>query len=88
MFASRLSLASNFISSTDIMSTDLAEGWIIVNSVDVETNCGVWLDTGSQCARSLACKAHSMKSKRAVPGRSAPYDQLLLAHQQARRSGV
>lgn len=29
------------------------------------------------CARSLTCKSHSMSAKRAVPGRSQPYDVLL-----------
>jgi SAGA-associated factor 73 len=29
------------------------------------------------CARSLTCKSHSMSAKRAVQGRSQPYDALL-----------
>lgn len=33
------------------------------------------------CARSLTCKSHSMGAKRAVPGRSLPYDMLLAAYQ-------
>ena len=49
--------------------------------VDVEKQCGVTLPNGSQCARSLTCKSHSMGAKRAVPGRSLPYDMLLQAHQ-------
>jgi SAGA-associated factor 73 len=46
--------------------------------VDVERQCGV-LDPekGTMCARSLTCKSHSMSAKRAVPGRSQPYDTLL-----------
>ncbi|EGP88691.1 uncharacterized protein MYCGRDRAFT_31190, partial [Zymoseptoria tritici IPO323] len=46
--------------------------------VDVEKQCGVELPQGGQCARSLTCKSHSMGAKRSVPGRSAPYDKLLL----------
>lgn len=46
-------------------------------SMDVEKQCGVALPNGGFCARSLACKSHSMGAKRAVPGRSAPYDTLL-----------
>ncbi|ODQ82860.1 hypothetical protein BABINDRAFT_164593 [Babjeviella inositovora NRRL Y-12698] len=49
--------------------------------VDVEKQCGVPLPNGGFCARSLTCKTHSMGAKRAVLGRSAPYDQLLLAYQ-------
>lgn len=49
--------------------------------VDVERQCGVNLPNGGQCARSLTCKSHSMGAKRAVPGRSLPYDMLLQAYQ-------
>ena len=49
--------------------------------VDVERQCGVVLPNASQCARSLTCKSHSMGAKRAVPGRSLPYDMLLAAYQ-------
>lgn len=49
--------------------------------VDVEKQCGVALDNGAFCARSLTCKSHSMGAKRAVPGRSLPYDMLLTAYQ-------
>ena len=49
--------------------------------VDVEKQCGVVLPNGGNCARSLTCKSHSMGAKRAVPGRSMPYDQLLAAYQ-------
>lgn len=49
--------------------------------VDVERQCGVELPQGGQCARSLTCKSHSMGAKRGVPGRSAPYDKLLMEYQ-------
>ncbi|KAJ5655789.1 hypothetical protein N7507_007739 [Penicillium longicatenatum] len=49
--------------------------------VDVEKQCGVTLPNGAQCARSLTCKSHSMGAKRAVPGRSLPYDMLLQQYQ-------
>ena len=49
--------------------------------VDVEKQCGVTLPNNQQCARSLTCKSHSMGAKRAVPGRSLPYDMLLQAYQ-------
>lgn len=45
---------------------------------DVDTQCGVINDKGLPCSRSLTCKSHSMGAKRAVPGRSRPYDELLL----------
>ncbi|KAL2106466.1 hypothetical protein VUR80DRAFT_6691 [Thermomyces stellatus] len=49
--------------------------------VDVERQCGVTLPNGMPCARSLTCKSHSMGAKRAVAGRSLPYDMLLAAYQ-------
>ena len=49
--------------------------------VDVEKQCGVLLANGAMCARSLTCKSHAMGAKRAVPGRSLPYDMLLQAYQ-------
>ena len=49
--------------------------------VDVERQCGVPLPNGGYCARSLTCKSHSMGAKRAVPGRSLPYDILLNQYQ-------
>ena len=49
--------------------------------VDVEKQCGVLLANGAHCARSLTCKSHAMGAKRAVPGRSLPYDMLLQAYQ-------
>jgi hypothetical protein len=49
--------------------------------VDVEKQCGVMLPNGAMCARSLTCKSHAMGAKRAVPGRSQPYDYLLAAYQ-------
>lgn len=49
--------------------------------VDIEKQCSVTLASGSQCARSLTCTRHGMSAKRAVPGRSAPFDQLLAEYQ-------
>lgn len=45
--------------------------------VDVDKQCGVPLPNGGLCARSLTCKTHAMGAKRAVQGRTAPYDALL-----------
>jgi hypothetical protein len=49
--------------------------------VDIEKQCAVTLASGNQCARSLTCTRHGMSAKRAVPGRSAPFDQLLPGYQ-------
>ncbi|KIO12910.1 hypothetical protein M404DRAFT_701035 [Pisolithus tinctorius Marx 270] len=46
--------------------------------VDYDKQCGVINDKGLPCSRSLTCKAHSMGAKRAVQGRSKPYDELHL----------
>ncbi|KAG5513576.1 hypothetical protein PMAC_001008 [Pneumocystis sp. 'macacae'] len=51
------------------------------NTVDLEKQCGVLLPNGNLCSRSLTCKSHSMGAKRAVPGRSQPYDILLVRYQ-------
>ncbi|KAJ4177321.1 SAGA complex subunit Sgf73 [Fusarium falciforme] len=45
--------------------------------VDLDLQCGIMLTNSQPCARSLACKRHSMHAKRAVAGRTLPYDMLL-----------
>ncbi|KAF9439034.1 hypothetical protein BGZ76_001010 [Entomortierella beljakovae] len=50
--------------------------------VDLDKQCGVVLiPGGAPCARSLTCKSHSMSLKRAVEGRTRPYDVLLGMYQ-------
>ncbi|KAF9931477.1 hypothetical protein FBU30_010093 [Linnemannia zychae] len=50
--------------------------------LDLDKQCGVVPSIGAPpCARSLTCKTHSMSSKRAVEGRSRPYDVLLGMYQ-------
>ncbi|CAM0137472.1 SAGA complex subunit Sgf73 [Umbelopsis sp. WA50703] len=50
--------------------------------LDLDKQCGVIQGPNNQpCARSLTCKSHSMGAKRAVVGRSQPYDVLLAAYQ-------
>lgn len=56
--------------------------------LDVEKQCGVPLPSGGFCARSLTCKTHSMGAKRAVPGRSAPYDILLQQYQKRNQAKI
>lgn len=56
--------------------------------VDVEKQCGVALPSGGLCARSLTCKTHSMGAKRAVPGRSAPYDVLLQQYHKRNQASI
>ena len=38
------------------------------------------------CLRAVNCKYHSLPFKRLVPGRSAPFDQLLAAFQEAEKA--
>ncbi|CAG8536638.1 13100_t:CDS:2, partial [Cetraspora pellucida] len=45
--------------------------------IDLDKQCGVVEHTGTQCSRSLTCKSHSMALKRAVQGRSQPFNTLL-----------
>ena len=57
--------------------------------VDVEKQCGVFdAEKGTRCARSLTCKSHSMSAKRAVPGRSQPYDTLLSLWQRKNQAKI
>ncbi|KAE9577272.1 hypothetical protein CGMCC3_g6748 [Colletotrichum fructicola] len=47
--------------------------------VDIERQCGVAYPNGRMCGAALTCRRHSMGAKRAVAGRSAPFDALLPA---------
>lgn len=49
--------------------------------VNFDKQCGVPLSEGGVCGRSLTCKSHSMGAKRAVEGRSQPFDVLLADYQ-------
>ncbi|BAO40562.1 SAGA-associated factor 73 [Kluyveromyces marxianus DMKU3-1042] len=49
--------------------------------VNFDKQCGVPLPEGGVCGRSLTCKSHSMGAKRAVEGRSQPFDILLADYQ-------
>ncbi|KAG0183938.1 hypothetical protein DFQ28_000451 [Apophysomyces sp. BC1034] len=50
--------------------------------LDLDKQCGVIQGpNNTPCTRSLTCKSHSMGAKRAVAGRSQPYDVLLQAYQ-------
>ncbi|XP_021176263.2 ataxin-7-like protein 1 isoform X1 [Fundulus heteroclitus] len=48
---------------------------------DPDKHCGVPdPETKRSCTRSLTCKTHSLTQRRAVPGRSRPFDVLLAEH--------
>ncbi|CEI99483.1 Putative Sgf73p [Rhizopus microsporus] len=50
--------------------------------LDLDKQCGViYGPDGLPCTRSITCKTHSMSAKRAVEGRSQPYNVLLAAYQ-------
>ncbi|KAG7158198.1 Ataxin-7-like, partial [Homarus americanus] len=54
---------------------------------DPEVHCGVLVaETAKPCTRSLTCKAHSLSLRRAVPGRSKKFDDLLLEHRAAKEA--
>ena len=44
--------------------------------LDLDRHCGVLLDTGEYCVRSLKCKNHTLNMKRQVLGRSNSFDVL------------
>ncbi|KAJ1763174.1 SAGA complex subunit Sgf73 [Coemansia sp. RSA 353] len=56
--------------------------------LDLDRQCGVVVEAGSACTRSLTCKTHSMAMKRAVRGRSNMFDALLQAHLAKSRSAA
>lgn len=51
--------------------------------IDLDRQCGVINDKNLPCSRSLTCKTHTVGAKRAVEGRSRPYDSLYLEWQRA-----
>lgn len=53
--------------------------------IDIERQCGVAHTNGRVCGAALTCRRHSMGAKRAVAGRSAPFDALLSALMEQRR---
>ncbi|XP_046683081.1 ataxin-7-like protein 1 isoform X2 [Homalodisca vitripennis] len=54
---------------------------------DPDKHCGViTAETMKPCTWSLTCKSHPMSLRRAVTGRSKPFDQLLVDHRQAKEA--
>ncbi|WWC91925.1 uncharacterized protein L201_006877 [Kwoniella dendrophila CBS 6074] len=51
------------------------------NPIDLDKQCGVINDKLAPCARSLTCKTHTVGAKRAVQGRTKPYDELYIEWQ-------
>uniref|UniRef100_A0A1B0CLN6 Putative mucin-17-like protein n=1 Tax=Lutzomyia longipalpis TaxID=7200 RepID=A0A1B0CLN6_LUTLO len=51
---------------------------------DPDRHCGVSIDSGKPCTRTLTCKSHALSLRRQVPGRSVPFDKLLLDHRNSR----
>ncbi|WRT70031.1 uncharacterized protein IL334_007024 [Kwoniella shivajii] len=49
-----------------------------LNPINLDRQCGVINDKSTPCARSLTCKTHTVGAKRAVQGRSRPYDELFI----------
>ncbi|CAO3650946.1 unnamed protein product [Mucor hiemalis] len=50
--------------------------------LDLDRQCGVLIPPNNNpCTRSLTCKIHAMGAKRAVEGRSHPFNELLAAYQ-------
>lgn len=50
--------------------------------LDLDRQCGVLISPNNNpCMRSLTCKIHAMGAKRAVEGRTHPFNELLAAYQ-------
>lgn len=56
--------------------------------IDFDKQCGVKLPEGGYCARSLTCKSHSMGDKRAVEGRTEPFDTLLAEYHRKHQTKI
>lgn len=55
---------------------------VILAPLDLDRQCGVLIaPNNNPCTRSLTCKIHAMGAKRAVEGRSQPFNELLAAYQ-------
>ncbi|KAJ3200388.1 hypothetical protein HDU82_008953 [Entophlyctis luteolus] len=52
--------------------------------VDLDKQCGVLLESGLPCSRSITCKIHSVFAKRSVAGRTQHYDSLIAEYQMNR----
>ncbi|KAI8369376.1 SCA7, zinc-binding domain-containing protein [Radiomyces spectabilis] len=64
------------------MTSERVDLQLILAPLDLDKQCGVIQGpNNTPCTRSLTCKSHSMGAKRAVAGRSEPYDVLLAAYQ-------
>ncbi|CAG8821972.1 7083_t:CDS:2, partial [Gigaspora margarita] len=66
------SITNSYVSNKKRKRSVTSEG-----PIDLDRQCGVIEHTGTQCSRSLTCKSHSMALKRAVQGRSQPFNTLL-----------
>ena len=55
---------------------------LATNPINPDRQCGVINDKNLPCSRSLTCKTHTVGAKRAVPGRTRPYDILFIEWQQ------
>uniref|UniRef100_A0A1B0GM32 Uncharacterized protein n=1 Tax=Phlebotomus papatasi TaxID=29031 RepID=A0A1B0GM32_PHLPP len=51
---------------------------------DPDRHCGVPVESGKPCTRTLTCKSHALSLRRQVGGRSVPFDKLLLEHRNSR----
>jgi len=55
---------------------DSGKGGRFKGPINLDIHCGVINDKGVPCSRKLTCKSHAMGPKRAVVGRSRPFDEL------------
>ncbi|KAI8855139.1 SCA7, zinc-binding domain-containing protein [Chytridium lagenaria] len=55
--------------------------------IDLDKQCGVPLENGQLCSRSITCKIHSVSAKRAVFGRTQQYDTLFQEYHSKNRGG-
>ncbi|XP_059616152.1 uncharacterized protein LOC132261345 [Phlebotomus argentipes] len=51
---------------------------------DPDRHCGVPVESGKPCTRTLTCKSHALSLRRQVTGRTVPFDKLLLEHRNSR----
>ncbi|GAB0096276.1 hypothetical protein DMENIID0001_117610 [Sergentomyia squamirostris] len=55
---------------------------------DPDRHCGVAIESGKPCTRTLTCKSHALSLRRQVAGRSFPFDKLLVDHRNSRAAKI
>ncbi|KND00862.1 uncharacterized protein SPPG_03966 [Spizellomyces punctatus DAOM BR117] len=76
-YATVRTMPPNLISRLAMLCAGLNSSKITEAADDMDSRCGVLLNYGTQCMRCINCTSHSVTQKKAVTGRSRPFEALL-----------